>query len=169
VFRTRYTHHTVLWEVPTFVAQWRITKPLFDVWDRVEQFYQVDEYELIIPFGHRACCHIIHYFKGNCSPTWRVGRNVPGPKCLVDKRIHQFIWWTDWTHIGTSPTDKYRGCNDAVEVIKFNKYVDLVIAKTLTWLHHVPKPSWFQTCGKDTRSVIPSRSGNELPSVRNAM
>jgi hypothetical protein len=31
--------------------------------DCVEQFYQVDEYELIIPFGHRACCHIIHYFK----------------------------------------------------------------------------------------------------------
>jgi hypothetical protein len=37
----------------------------------------------------------------------------------------------NWLNTYTSPTDKYRAKDvyDAVEVIKFNKYVDLVIAK----------------------------------------
>jgi hypothetical protein len=55
-------HYTVLWKVPTFVAPMKDYETAFDAFETaLNNFYQVDEYELIVPFGHRACCHIIHY------------------------------------------------------------------------------------------------------------
>jgi hypothetical protein len=64
-----------------FVAPMKDYETAFDAFETaLNNFYQVDEYELIVPFGHRACCHIIHYFKRNWWQSvneCEVGRIVP--------------------------------------------------------------------------------------------
>jgi hypothetical protein len=51
----------------------------FDAFETaLNNFYQVDEYELIVPFGHRACCHILLLKEtGGSLSTNGGGQNVP--------------------------------------------------------------------------------------------
>lgn len=120
-------------KVPTFIAPEKDYESMFETFEQdLLRFYQFDEYDILTVYGKRACCHILHYYKGN----WWQSANEHGgwAECVehavvIEDCIKQFIQELRDSITKDAPNDRYRmkDVNDAVDVINFNKCVRIVI------------------------------------------